>query len=805
MDRSDIPDVNTDPKLVTGGARRYGVPAVLPKPGRTKMLFPKQGSSVIILPTSPRPLDIIVPIYKNAALVRACVGSLLEHLEEIAAHRSRVILINDSPDDAEIAALLAWYEVDNADLTALRNEKNLGFVGSVNRGLAQAQHAGHDALIVNSDTQTFPGTLAQLLRVAYSDPQIGFACPRSNNASICSLPHFFGGAPPTPAESHGRWLELSRTMPAYHFTPTAVGFYLFIAHTVLADHGGLRSDFGIGYEEENDLVMRAGKVGTRAVIANHSFAYHAGSASFNLTDLDLIAHKHQNLLKLNSFHPEFLPLVRRYEDSPHYRAERLMTGLLKDTDGRTKIAFDLTGMGQHYNGTNEQAVAVLRSMAKRQGHRIRLTGIASAESFQCHGLDEVEGLQREEPEAHGLHGIAVRMSQPFDLHNINTLESLAPINLFAMLDTIAEDCGPLALIGNFLELWDHIAQHANGLFFISRYSERTYCNRHPAAWTLPRWTSLLPTCLASYAKQRPKSQRSHVLVLGNHFAHKGTDTAARAIAGAFPTLRIVVLGSEMLQSVNLTSYRAGLLDQAFVDELFTDASVVVLPSHVEGFGFGFIHALAAGRPIVARRIPATEEILASLDDVEGVFQFDHNAGLLQACALALQTGESRATDVRGNTWDSWADGLTDFCLSLATRDDVFQRLVGRIGAGDRLRRGARGDALIREAHRDPMEAVATLVAPSGAKAVDLDSLLALDGRDFVEHAYATLLRRAADDGGLRGYLTQLEQGAPKIEILQTLAESAEGLSRDVKLTGLDAMALAHRNPRRPFLSRIFGT
>jgi GT2 family glycosyltransferase len=800
------PDVSTEPHLVTWGGRRQSVaPAVRSNP-RGATLRPPSQSSVIILPACSRALDIIVPIYKNAALVRICVDSLLEHIAEIGTHCPRLILINDSPGDAEVEALLAGYEVDVADLTALRNSRNLGFVGAVNRGLAQAQRDVHDVLLVNSDTQTFPGTLAQLLRAAYSDPQIGFACPRSNNASICSLPHFFGGSPPTPAESYRRWLEISRTMPAFHFAPTAVGFYLFIAHAVLADHGGLRSDFGIGYEEENDLVMRAGRLGTRAVIANHSFAYHAGSASFNLTDLDLNTHKHQNLVKLNGFHPEFLPLVRRYEDSPHYRAERLMTGLIPDREERTKIAFDLTGMGQHYNGTNEQAVAVLRSMAKRQCHRIRLTAIASAESFRCHGLDEVEGLHREEPESPGVHGIAVRMSQPFDLHHINTLEALAPINVFAMLDTIAEDCGPLALIGNFLELWDHIAEHANGLLFISQFSERTYCNRHPAAWALPRWTSLLPTRLSSYAKQQPGSQRTHVLVLGNHFAHKGADTAARAIARAFPTLRIVALGSETLQAANLTGYRSGLLDPAFVDGLFTDASVVVLPSHIEGFGFGFMHALAAGRPIVARRIPATEEILASLDDVEGVFQFDHDAGLLQVFALALRASESRAKDSRGNTWDDWADGLTDFCLSLAARDDVFRRLAGRIGAGDRLRRGARGDALLREAHHPlPDQPAATLAAPSDAKAIELDSLLALDGRDFVEHAYATLLRRPADDGGLRAYLTQLEQGTPKIEILQTLADSAEGLSRDVKLRGLDVMTLAHRNPRRPLLRRIFGT
>jgi GT2 family glycosyltransferase len=753
----------------------------------------------------PRPLDIIVPIYKNAELVRACVGSLLEHLSEIDAYQPRLLLINDSPGDADVEALLRGYDRTGAPVTVLHNEQNLGFVRTVNLGLRRAHLAGRNVLLVNSDTQTFPGTLAQLLRAAHADPQIGFACPRSNNASICSLPHFFGGTLPTPEEAHRRWAAISRTMPAYQFSPTAVGFYLFISYNVLSNHGGLREDFGLGYEEENDLVMRAGKVGIRAVIANHAFAYHAGSASFSLTELDLGAHKHSNLQKLNAFHPEFLPLVRRYEAAPPFRAERLMAGLLGDDEGRLKVVFDLTGMGQHHNGTNEQAVAVLRSMAARQGHRIRLSGVASAESFRFHGLDQIQGLHRVEPGAPGLHGVAVRMAQPFDLHHLNVLETLAPINVFAMLDTIAEDCGPLATDGAFIELWDHVAQHANGLCFISDFSEQTFCNRHPAARGLPRWRKLLPTKLASYAKPRGASAGSHILVLGNHFPHKGSDTAARTLAAALPTVQIVVLGAKTAQAGNLTSYRSGLLEPELVDRLFNDASVVVLPSHEEGFGFGFMHALAAGRPLVARRIPATEEIVATLDDTRGVFLFDHDPDLVPACKLALQAGSSHAHDDRGNSWDDWSDGLADFCCSLAVRDDVFTRLVARVSAGDLLRRAKRGDANSQPESGTPAATSSDPSVPlSDAKPTDLSTLLTMEGRRFVEHAYATLLLRPADEGGLRTYLTELEAGAHKVDILEALALSPEGRSRDVKLAGLEMAMSERRRTRKPLLRRMFG-
>jgi len=749
----------------------------------------------------PRPLDIIVPVYKNADLVRTCIGSLIEHLTEIADRRPRLLLINDSPGDEQVEELLAVYESAGAGHIVLRNSENIGFVRTVNRGLERALKDGHDALLVNSDTQTFPGTLAELLKAAVADPQIGFASPRSNNASICSLPHF-ANHPSLPDQAFMRWREISRTMPDYHFAPTAVGFYMFISHTVLANHGFLREDFGVGYEEENDLVMRAGKVGIRAVMVNRAFAYHAGSASFDLIGMDLAAHKHRNLKKLSLDHPEFLPLVRRYEQSAAFKAERLMSGLFKDPEGRTKVVFDLTGMGQHYNGTNEQVVAVLRSMARRQSHRIRLAGVATAESFRCHGLDQVQGLHREDPRAPGLHAIAVRLAQPFELQHINTLESLAPINLFAMLDTIAEDCGPLAVAAPLPELWNHVAHHANGLIFTSRFVERTFLNRHPPAPSVATWTHLLPTRLTSYSKPRAVSKRSHILVLGNHFEHKGSDVAARVIAAAFPETKIVALGKEAAQSSNLTVHRPGLLGPELIDQLFRDASIVVLPSHVEGFGFGFMHALAAGCPIVARRIAATEEILKSLDDVTGVFLFDNDTSLIRACTVALKTSVSSATDERGSSWDDWASGLTDFSLSLLERSDTFDTLVRRISAGELLRRAFRADELERRYVADDVAA-----EPSGpvsqAKAIDLTSLLKLDGRAFVEHAYATLLCRPVDEVGLKSYMEQLERGFHKIDLLEDLAGSTEGRLRDVKLQGLDQLISQRRRSRLPLYKRIF--
>ena len=51
-------------------------------------------------------LDIILPIYRNVDMVRACLDSLVRNLDEIRDHNPRLIAINDSPDDQAVDAYL---------------------------------------------------------------------------------------------------------------------------------------------------------------------------------------------------------------------------------------------------------------------------------------------------------------------------------------------------------------------------------------------------------------------------------------------------------------------------------------------------------------------------------------------------------------------------------------------------------------------------------------------------------------------------------------------------------------------------
>ena len=753
-------------------------------------------------------IDIIVPVYKSIHLTTRCLDSLADHIHEIAGSDPRLIVINDSPGEPDVHRMLEAFASRRSYVKVLENERNFGFVKTVNKGLDIATKASRDVILVNADTETFAGTLKNLANAAYADPQIGFASPRSNNASICSLPHFYGGTVADQAESYKRWKVLSRTMPAFHFTPTGVGFYLYIKHAMLANFGFLDPEFGLGYEEENDLIFRANKVGYRAVMVNNAFAYHAGSASFNLLDMNLPAHQGANLQKMAQRHAEYLPLVRRYEASAHYRAEVLLSHVLPSASGRLKLVFDLSSVGPYFNGTNEMGMAIIDGLYKCHSSTFEFNVICSSESFKFHKLDRHEGLRRHDTEHRTAErfAIGIQLGQPFSVHAISVLEDLAVINIFGMLDTIGDDCGYLSITHQLENLWGHIARHANGMFFNSKFSEQCVISRYPDARNVARYARLLPTKLKSYKKELGVTAAEHVLILGNHFAHKGSDATAEILKVAFPTIQFVVLGKENGVSRNVRTYRAGTLGDQQMEALYTRASVVVLPSHVEGFGLGLVHALAARKVVVARDIPATREILSTYKRVSGVFLYRDDADLVSALRLAMNKRQSQVSDEGADTWDDWADGFAEYCLRLLEQDDLFERVVRRIQAGDLLRKAEMFDRL-QTASPAPLPAVTasnpatarveagTIMDPQGRgwlPAKHVKELLDLDDEEFIYGAYVTIFRRLPDSEGLVNYLSELQSGISKLEIVSRLRRSSEGRKYAHSLAGYRSIAMRAR-------------
>ncbi len=267
-------------------------------------------------------IDVIVPVYRGMAETLACLESVLASGDTVA---HRLIVIDDCSPEPELTAALQAMAAAGR-LTYLRNEQNLGFVASANRGLSLPGEA--DVVLLNADTVVPQKFLERLYLAAHADAAIATATPLSNNATICSLPR----PPGTEASPYGLAFSeidaLVRTANArtVRDIPTAHGFCMYIRRDALDDVGLFDAQtFGAGYGEENDFSLRAFERGWRNVCAADVYVEHKGAISFAESRQALVA---ANVAKVETRYPYYHDFV----------ADFLRTDPLHDVRNRVQVA-----------------------------------------------------------------------------------------------------------------------------------------------------------------------------------------------------------------------------------------------------------------------------------------------------------------------------------------------------------------------------------------------------------------------------------------------------------------------------------
>jgi GT2 family glycosyltransferase len=362
-------------------------------------------------------IDVIIPVYKGLLQTRRCIDSVLRSAQ---ATPFEVVAIDDASPDPEISRHLREM-AEQGRITLLRNESNLGFVHSVNRGMAL--HPERDVVLLNSDTEVANDWLDRLRRCACGQPDVGTVTPFSNSATICSYP-FEGWTKGVPGTLGLAALDrLFATVNAGLTVdlPTAVGFCMYIRRACLDRVGLFDADrFGRGYGEENDFCMRAAGAGWRNVLAGDVFVYHEGAVSFSEERPALTETAGKALADL---HPEYFRKVREFivrDPASALRAavdgaraalgtDELRQLLVERTEERRLLKSRLTE-AEHYAEEREPLIAKLRAgltlaetlLAERDPEirayiaeieRLR-SGLGRAEALAFARAREVEDLHR---------------------------------------------------------------------------------------------------------------------------------------------------------------------------------------------------------------------------------------------------------------------------------------------------------------------------------------------------------------------------------------------------------------------------
>ena len=594
------------------------------------------------------PVLIAIPFYKNEHLVAPVIGALIRCAADIAAIGGEIVLYDDSPGYAPLAAALADILPPAQAAFACRiesNPVNLGFVKTMNRAVSEAVARKFDLLLLNSDTRIEPGALVEMVRVSRLDPMIAFVNPRSDNATIATLP--LAGRFPDEGPGLDSYRALASRLPDYSYVPTSVGFCMLIRWDALAEFGGFDEVYGAGYNEENDLVMRAGRCGYRAVLANKAFVWHEGEQSFGSADLSKTHWELKNRAILDARYPEYGAFTAAHYQAPETIAEQLLAALIPDAAGRLDFAFDFSSFAPAHNGTFQAGKQLLAAAAAVWGDRFDIHVLCSPETYAFHGYEAL-GVPRRDPHGQEKFAIIFRVGQPYDWNVLQRLALKGAVTGIYMLDTISIDC-PQLTSPRLFNLWQFALEHADMVAALSRMTLGQLQRRFNIPERVATVTALLSLDLEDYrlpGADRPAAGAGTLLVLGNHYPHKHLAPTANALAEAFPERAIIAFGEEkppaetaapidpfapprLGQARNLTGIAVGRLDDAELGAFYAAAEAIIFPTHYEGFGIPVLNALAARRPVFLRPLPVFGELWQGLGRNPNIYFFETTADLIE--------------------------------------------------------------------------------------------------------------------------------------------------------------------------------
>ncbi|MGB3406739.1 MAG: glycosyltransferase [Jannaschia sp.] len=225
------------------------------------------------------PLTIILPIHDAHDLLSECLARIARN----TLGDWTLIAVDDASSDPRIRTRLRAFRDTDPRLRLIELDENLGFVGAVNVGLAEAEAPGHagPVVLLNSDALVPEGWDARLLE-PFADGTVASVTPMSNDAEIFGLPAICGAVTlgPDAVDRIDAVARMLSPTAAQAEAPTGVGFCMALSRDWLSRVPRLDAAFGRGYGEEVDWCQRVRALGGRNVGTGTVFVEHRGGGSF---------------------------------------------------------------------------------------------------------------------------------------------------------------------------------------------------------------------------------------------------------------------------------------------------------------------------------------------------------------------------------------------------------------------------------------------------------------------------------------------------------------------------------------------
>ena len=208
-------------------------------------------------------LSIIILNWNTAELLKTCVAKVREH----TTHPYELVLVDNGSSDGSVEMIES---LRGEDTVTVFNDRNLGFSGGNNRGIAAA--SGDVICLLNSDAFVTPGWDRTLLACMERE-DAGMAGPWTNSAKGSQRKKGYHRLIPAPlrGSAHVDYLSF---------------FCVMIKREVFEAIGTLDEGFGLGTCEDDEFCRRAKAGGFKLVVDGRSWVWHEAHATMRANGID---------------------------------------------------------------------------------------------------------------------------------------------------------------------------------------------------------------------------------------------------------------------------------------------------------------------------------------------------------------------------------------------------------------------------------------------------------------------------------------------------------------------------------------
>lgn len=212
-----------------------------------------------------RSVSIVIPVFNQLAYTLDCLASVMANSTDV---EHEIIVVDDCSTDQTQAVLS-----DREGITYIRNDRNLGFIGSCNRGAAKARH--NYLCFLNNDTRVLPNWLSALVNTFELHQHTGLAgskliYPDGRLQEAGGLIWNDG--------SGWNWGRLKDPAdPRYNYarrTDYCSGASILVPRALFEGLGGFDTHYAPAYGEDSDLAFKIRSVGLSTVYQPLSQVVH---------------------------------------------------------------------------------------------------------------------------------------------------------------------------------------------------------------------------------------------------------------------------------------------------------------------------------------------------------------------------------------------------------------------------------------------------------------------------------------------------------------------------------------------------